>query len=409
MKLKLTTLSLTFMLSMGLSMTSGHAYSVDPNLSDAQLEKVVKQAEYYVREFEKEVEQQRGGDKAIYRSKKDALDRVQILKQTYPDDPGVEKLFQRTKTALMKSKGDYTEVDPSWTKYKTDEANLRKTIAAKGEQEWNRILSSAASPDKIITKEFPIPDPKKISIEELKDSYVVLKDVEYPANQFYGGSGEYIWHGKPSAGYYFVQLDGRNWVGPYEAIKRYRRLVDSSLADVTKFTILGKIVDITAEIPAAGENKTGRFEMGWVVEPVAVQVPDHVVAVYDANAESSGKFIGEDEVAKIKDSWYTVKSIPQNVTPDKLMEIFMMAIKEKNFDLYLECISPDRKMTPTANLRFTPPADLMKATIRRISSLTISRRMYCARPRANRYRERRLKAVPMIRTASSSVLRIRII
>ena len=348
MKLKLTTLSLTFMLSMGLSMTSGHAYSVDPNLSDAQLEKVVKQAEYYVREFEKEVEQQRGGDKAIYRSKKDALDRVQILKQTYPDDPGVEKLFQRTKTALMKSKGDYTEVDPSWTKYKTDEANLRKTIAAKGEQEWNRILASAAAPDKIITKEFPIPDPKKISIEELKDSYVVLKDVEYPANQFYGGSGEYIWHGKPSAGYYFVQLDGRNWVGPYEAIKRYRRLVDSSLADVTKFTILGKIVDITAEIPAAGENKTGRFEMGWVVEPVAVQVPGHVVAVYDANAESSGKFIGEDEVAKIKDSWYTVKSIPQNVTPDKLMEIFMMAIKEKNFDLYLECISPDRKMTPTA-------------------------------------------------------------
>ena len=234
MKLKLTTLSLTFMLSMGLSMTSGHAYSVDPNLSDAQLEKVVKQAEYYVREFEKEVEQQRGGDKAIYRSKKDALDRVQILKQTYPDDPGVEKLFQRTKTALMKSKGDYTEVDPSWTKYKTDEANLRKTIAAKGEQEWNRILSSAASPDKIITKEFPIPDPKKISIEELKDSYVVLKDVEYPANQFYGGSGEYIWHGKPSAGYYFVQLDGRNWVGPYEAVKRYRRLVDSSPPEKTR-------------------------------------------------------------------------------------------------------------------------------------------------------------------------------
>ena len=412
MKLKLTTLSLTFMLSMGLSMTSGHAYSVDPNLSDAQLEKVVKQAEYYVREFEKEVEQQRGGDKAIYRSKKDALDRVQILKQTYPDDPGVEKLFQRTKTALMKSKGDYTEVDPSWTKYKTDEANLRKTIAAKGEQEWNRILSSAASPDKIITKEFPIPDPKKISIEELKDSYVVLKDVEYPANQFYGGSGEYIWHGKPSAGYYFVQLDGRNWVGPYEAIKRYRRLVDSSLADVTKFTILGKIVDITAEIPAAGENKTGRFEMGWVVEPVAVQVPDHVVAVYDANAESSGKFIGEDEVAKIKDSWYTVKSIPQNVTPDKLMEIFIRP-QSPSSSITGICIRVDScmniSMQPSANLRFTPPADLMKATIRRISSLTISRRMYCARPRANRYRERRLKAVPMIRTASSSVLRIRII
>ena len=50
----------------------------------------------------------------------------------------------------------------------------------------------------------------------------------------------------------------------------------------------------------------------------------------------------------IKSSWYTVKEIPQDVKPERLMEIFMTAIKEKNYDLYLECISPERKKTPVA-------------------------------------------------------------
>ena len=348
MSFKFKTLTAAALMSLGLSVNAGYGYTVDPNMTEEQLNRTITQAEYHVKEFEKEVELQHGGDKTRYINKQNALDRVQALKLAYPDNPEIEKLFQRTKTALMKSKGDYATVDPAWLKYRVDEENLRKKISALGDEEWNRILSSSVDPAKIVAKEFPAPDPKKVSIEDLKGSYVVLTDVEYPNNQFYGGTGEYIWHGKPSSGYYFVLLDGRHWIGPYEAVKRYRRLVDSSLADVTKFTILGKITDITAEIPAAGEEKNGRYEMGWVVEPVAVKVPDHVVAVYDEKADSSGRFIGEEQVAQIKDSWYTVKSIPADVKPERLMEIFMTAIKEKNYDLYLDCIDPERKKTPTA-------------------------------------------------------------
>lgn len=348
MSFKFKTLTAAALMSLGLSVNAGYGYTVDPNMTEEQLNRTIKQAEYHVKEFEKEVELQHGGDKTRYINKQNALDRVQALKLAYPDNPEIEKLFQRTKTALMKSKGDYATVDPAWLKYRVDEENLRKKISALGDEEWNRILASSVDPAKIVAKEFPAPDPKKVSIEELKGSFVVLTDVEYPNNQFYGGTGEYIWHGKPSSGYYFVLLDGRHWIGPYEAVKRYRRLVDSSLADVTKFTILGKITDITAEIPAAGEEKNGRYEMGWVVEPVAVKVPDHVVAVYDEKADSSGRFIGEEQVAQIKDSWYTVKSIPADVKPERLMEIFMTAIKEKNYDLYLDCIDPERKKTPTA-------------------------------------------------------------
>jgi len=348
MSFKFKTLTAAALMSLGLSVNAGYGYTVDPNMTEEQLNRTIKQAEYHVKEFEKEVELQHGGDKTRYINKQNALDRVQALKLAYPDNPEIEKLFQRTKTALMKSKGDYATVDPAWLKYRVDEENLRKKISALGDEEWNRILASTVDPAKIVAKEFPAPDPKKVSIEELKGSFVVLTDVEYPNNQFYGGTGEFIWHGKPSSGYYFVLLDGRHWIGPYEAVKRYRRLVDSSLADVTKFTILGKITDITAEIPAAGEEKNGRYEMGWVVEPVAVKVPDHVVAVYDEKADSSGRFIGEEQVAQIKDSWYTVKSIPADVKPERLMEIFMTAIKEKNYDLYLDCIDPERKKTPTA-------------------------------------------------------------
>lgn len=348
MSFKFKTLTAAALMSLGLSVNAGYGYTVDPNMTEEQLNRTIKQAEYHVKEFEKEVELQHGGDKTRYINKQNALDRVQALKLAYPDNPEIEKLFQRTKTALMKSKGDYATVDPAWLKYRVDEENLRKKISALGDEEWNRILASSVDPAKIVAKEFPAPDPKKVSIEDLKGSFVVLTDVEYPNNQFYGGTGEFIWHGKPSSGYYFVLLDGRHWIGPYEAVKRYRRLVDSSLADVTKFTILGKITDITAEIPAAGEEKNGRYEMGWVVEPVAVKVPDHVVAVYDEKADSSGRFIGEEQVAQIKDSWYTVKSIPADVKPERLMEIFMTAIKEKNYDLYLDCIDPERKKTPTA-------------------------------------------------------------
>ena len=51
----------------------------------ASKEQLIGQAEYYLSEFEKEVARQRGGEKAVWRSKQDALSRVQALKEQYPD------------------------------------------------------------------------------------------------------------------------------------------------------------------------------------------------------------------------------------------------------------------------------------------------------------------------------------
>ena len=313
---------------------------------DAQRRRLVGQADYYVKEFEREVALQRGGEKMVWRSKKDALDRVRNLKSMYPDDPDVEALFQRVKSALMKSKGDYTEVVAAWTAYKRNEETLRKMIAEMGEKEWEAFRASHQG--KMLAKAHPTPDSAKTTVDDLADTYVILDDIEYPMNQFVGASGEYVFSGKPSTGFYFLKIGGRDWLGPYEAVKRYRRNVDSGLQDVQKWTVLAKFADITMENPRPNEDGVGNAYYGWVVEPVALYVPGRVMAVKDETGDATGRFIGEDKVDAIKNGWFTVKEIPADVTPERLMEIFMTAIKEKNFELYCDCIDPERQKNEVA-------------------------------------------------------------
>lgn len=309
----------------------------------ADKRQLISYADHYLREFEQEVARERGGEKAIWRSKNAALSRVQELHEKYPDDPQVQAMFKRARVALKKSKGDYMEITPEMTSYLRTEETLRKDIADAGKAAWEKLLDEKRT--EMVERVFPTPDYKRVSLDDLQGRYIVLENARYPQGQFYGATGEYIAVGKPSAGYYFVDISGRAWLGPYEAIKRFRREVDTDLEDVHNWTILGKITDITSEIPDASEKKIGNYQFGWVVTPVALYVPDHCMALYDPNHESSGVFIGEESVQRVKESWYSVTSVPDDVTPERLMEIFVTAIKEKNFKLYCSCIDPsaDRK------------------------------------------------------------------
>lgn len=305
--------------------------------SSSEADRQISFAEHYLKEFEKEVSRQKGGQTYRYRYQKDALERVQALVLAYPDNAKVKEMYSRARTALMKSYGNYMEITPEMLAYKRNEKELRERYSAISKAAWQKKLEEL----KPETKVFPAPDPMNTTPEEYFGRYVVLEDVKYPNNQFYGASGEFIHVGQPSSGYYFVSLSGRSWLGPYEAVKRFRRSVDASVGDMFSFTVLGKITGIIMESPDASEEKKAPFVWGWIVEPEILYLPDRVIAYHDASHENSGYFEKEEEVKGIKEAWYTVKSIPDNVTPKRLMEIFATAIKEKNYELYVDCIRPE--------------------------------------------------------------------
>lgn len=298
--------------------------------------------EYYLKEFEAEVKRAGGNANTLFRNKNEALKRVQALMQAYPEDPAVQALYDRARAALMMSKGNYRQITPDMLAYLNNEKQLRERYAKLSQDKWAELQQGR----ELITKVYPTPDPLKLTNEtDPSDKLIVLTDVKYPDNQFIGGSGEYIAVGKPSTGFYFVNIGGREWLGPYEAIKRFRREVDASLGENLNFTVLGKITGPVMEIPG---NRRMNMAWGWIVEPEALYIDGRIVATYDANHDKSGTFVEEDKVAGIKEGWYTEKSVPQDATPERVMEIFLAAIKEKNYDLYRTCINPERYATETA-------------------------------------------------------------
>ena len=299
-------------------------------------------ANYYLKEFEAEVKRAGGNANTMFRNKNEALKRIQALLKAYPDDAAVLALYERARTALMMSKGNYNQITPAMVAYLNNEKQLREKYAQLSIAKWNELQQGR----ELITKPFPAVNPLKNSPATTPiDKTIVLPDVKYPDNQFVGGSGEYIVVGTPSTGFYFVNISGREWLGPYEAIKRFRREVDASIGESLNLTILGKVTGPAMEIPG---NRRTTMAWGWVVEPEALYIDGRIVATFDPNHDKGGTFIEEDKVAGIKDGWYTVKDVPQNASPERVMEIFLTAIKEKNYPLYLKCINPERYKTETA-------------------------------------------------------------
>ena len=235
--------------------------------------------EYYLKEFEAEVKRAQGSANTMYRNKNEALSRVQTLVKNYPDDPAVQALYERARTALMMSKGDYQQITPAMVAYLNNEKALREKYAKISIEKWQELLRGRD----IVQSVFPAVDPLKPSLENTPvDKTIVLPDVKYPDNQFVGGSGEYIVVGKPSTGFYFVNIGGREWLGAYEAIKRFRREVDASIGENLNLTVLGKVTGPVMEIPG---NRRTNLAWGWVVEPEALYLDGRVLSTFDEKHE----------------------------------------------------------------------------------------------------------------------------
>jgi hypothetical protein len=306
----------------------------------------VTKAEHYLKKLEDHARRARGAAFKPGYEDNEALKRIKELKEKYPEDPAVEALFVRARTALMGSKGDFLEITPEMLRYRDQERKIVElfTKAATDQiQAWKKRAGT-----KLLAQALPAPGFREAAGRGMPGKYVVLDKLEYPANQFTDLGREFVSWGTPARGMYYVQLDTPSWRGAYEALKRYRRLVNAGLAEGTPFSVAGRIEGAELAVPEAGKKRLGGAFWGWVVVPEAIWVDGLALAVADRNAELGGRFAGEERMEEIKGPLYSVRSIPPDVTPERLVEIFATAIKEKNLKLYLDCIDPKRLEGPRA-------------------------------------------------------------
>ena len=236
-------------------------------VNETNLTMRIQQAEMYLKEFENEV-QRANGASGNFRSKEDALSRIMILNEFKPDDERIKALFERARKCVMGSAGNFKDISEDMVQYLKNEEEIKRLYSEKSENGWKKLMEEHQ--DKMLEKVFPAPDVLEMPQEEYIGKYVVLDEVRYPMNQFMGVTGEFIRVGKRSSGMYFVKIDSRKWLGPYEAVKRYRRQVDSTMMEVDTWTLLGEITDVTMEVPEAGEQKVGGPVYAPVVSPIAL-------------------------------------------------------------------------------------------------------------------------------------------
>ncbi len=306
----------------------------------------VTKAEFYLKKLEDHARRARGAAFRPGYEDNEALKRIKELKEKYPDDPAVEALFARARTALMGSKGDFVEITPEMLRYRDQE---RKIVELFSKEAAAQIAAwkGRAGP-RLLAQALPAPGFREPAGRGMPGKYVVLDGLEYPANQFTDLGREFVSWGTPARGMYYVQIDTPSWRGAYEALKRYRRLVDTGLAEGTPLSVAGRVEGAELAVPEAGRKRFGGAFWGWVVVPEAIWVDGRAFAAADRNAELGGRFAGEERMEEITGPLYSVKSIPADVTPERLVEIFATAIKEKNLKLYLDCIDPKRLQGPRA-------------------------------------------------------------
>lgn len=305
-------------------------------------------AEHYLELFEKRVSRAKGQTIRPGYEGTEALKRIKKLKEKYPDDAKVEAMFQRARNILKGSKGETMMIKPGMLAYRKNEQELKKIFSAKADAQWKALTAKIAGEKSALATAFPVPSHREVDADDLIGKHVVLTEFDYPRNEYTAFKGQYVFVGSGAKGFYYVELSNRAWRGAYEALRRYRRLINRDLPEDGKWTLIGKITGLELMIPQAGKRKTESAHWGWGVEPVAIYVPGCTLAVADAKHALGGTFAGETEMEAIKGGMYTVKSIPDDVTPEGLTAIYVTAIKEKNYPLFLECINPDRRKTPTA-------------------------------------------------------------
>lgn len=315
-------------------------------MADAPSRNDLSKADYYLKLFEQQVEKAHGRPLNPSNEQKEALRRVKELREAFPDNPEVDALFARTREALSGSKGGGFQITPAMLAYRDQETRMVAAMGRLADEAWSGRHAAMQAEAGALLDAFPAPDPEKGDPDQIIGRSVLLTDFCYPDNQFQDTGAEYVFVGDRQRGYYFVRLSCRAWHTAYAALARFRDGISGLLP--TPWTVEGRITGVTLLVPQAEKDKTVAAALGWVVEPTALYLPGKLLALAAAASEEQGHFIGEEQTDKLRAGSYSVTELPKEDDPVKLVVVFAAAIKEKNWELFRQCVDKSWLATPTA-------------------------------------------------------------
>lgn len=301
-------------------------------------------ADYKLRGLEHKVKVSAGSPFALGGDGQDALKRIAALYKQFPDHPEVLALFERAKTAVRASKGTFADITPEILAYRNQARELAGTVARHSSHRWSEISTVLKDPKQTIVEPFPVPDPAKVFFADVEGKLVLLDGIEYPMMTFPMGGKTYAFSGSASKGYYYVDTSSREFIAAYEALKRAEQ--DAAVKLPVSWKIMGTIVDARTMVPRIGKGTEGATaHLGWVVKPLAIYVPDVVLAEFNEASPAGGSYAGEVEIKSLLADNRTVSEATDDVAPDELVLLLLKSAQYRNYSLYLDSIDPTLQET----------------------------------------------------------------
>lgn len=274
---------------------------------------------------------------------KRAFRMVKDLATKFPNDPKVKELVEEAKKLYKAIKGNRFEVTPEMLAYRNRAAQLEDAVARAANDRWVELKLETTGGKQHIAKPLPVKLPPDVDSADMEDHTVIFENVPYEQSLFVQSGRNWIPIGDASRGYYFLSGSDHKFDRLYEALRRYRNQVKQDIGDSWSF--VGTIVGPDMLVPGGGKDGRGKPTLGWIVQPTAIYIHNTVLVELDDDSEHGAAFAGESNLDKLIK--YSVTSVPDEVEPAELIRIYVTALKEKNFDLHLECIDPGlRKVGP---------------------------------------------------------------
>ncbi|MEZ6010062.1 MAG: hypothetical protein R3F05_20195 [Planctomycetota bacterium] len=267
-----------------------------------------------------------------------AFTMVKDLADKFPRGEGVAKLVAEARDLYRAAKGVGLEITPEMLAYRKRAANLSAAVSQETEAEWEKLRLEVLGDLDFLEKPFPVKHPPEVSVEDMESRRLILENVPYERALFLQSGVRWLAVGEPSTGFYWVWLGDPTFDALYEALRRYQSQVRQVVPEM--WTIVGEVVGADVLAPGGGKPGEGTAYPGWVVQPTAIYLPRTVLLLPDASRDDGARFAGEDKLTELLS--YSVTSVPDDVTPERLLEIYITALKEKNWDLHLACIDPQQ-------------------------------------------------------------------